>query len=84
MNAMIQQEGQAAAVEAAPKKLGYLETLFSILASVAGVQSWKHFERDITRGSPARYAVVLGALMVAFVLLHVLIVDLVLRGSGLE
>jgi uncharacterized membrane protein YidH (DUF202 family) len=67
-----------------PEKLGYLETLFSILASVAGVQSWAHFERDVNRGSPVRYVIVLAALMVAFVLLHVLIVDIVLRHSGLQ
>ena len=82
MNPTIQQEGQAVAAQT--RTLGYFETLFSILASVAGVQSWKHFERDVNRGSPLRYVIVLAGLMVAFVLLHVLIVDLVLRHSGLQ
>jgi uncharacterized membrane protein YidH (DUF202 family) len=82
MNQVMQQEGEA--VPARAEKLGYFETLFSILASVAGVQSWKHFERDVNRGSPLRYVVVLAALMVGFVLLHMLIVDLVLRHSGLQ
>lgn len=82
MSASIRQDGKA--VPAETRTLGYFETLFSILASVAGVQSWKHFERDVNRGSPLRYVIVLAALMVAFVLLHVLIVDLVLRHSGLQ
>ena len=82
MNQAMQQDGKAVPAEA--RTLGYFETLFSILASVAGVQSWKHFERDVNRGSPVRYVVVLAALMVAFVLLHVLIVDLVLRHSGMQ
>lgn len=82
MSASIRQEGKA--VPAQERTLGYFETLFSILASVAGVQSWKRFERDVNRGSPLRYVIVLAALMVAFVLLHVLIVDLVLRHSGLQ
>jgi len=82
MSASIRQEGKEVAAET--RTLGYFETLFSILASVAGVQSWKHFERDVNRGSPVRYVIVLAALMVAFVLLHVLIVDLVLRHSGLQ
>ncbi len=69
---------------AAVTKLGWFQTLFSILASVAGVQSWSHFERDVTRGSPMRYAVMLGVLMVAFILVHVLIVHLLLRNTGLE
>jgi uncharacterized membrane protein YidH (DUF202 family) len=82
MNQLIGRDGKAAAAETRP--LGYFETLFSILASVAGVQSWQRFERDVNRGSPLRYVVVLAALMVAFVLLHVVIVDLVLRHSGLQ
>jgi uncharacterized membrane protein YidH (DUF202 family) len=82
MSQVIVQEGKTVAADTRP--LGYFETLFSILASVAGVQSWKHFERDVNRGSPLRYVIVLAALMVAFVLLHVLIVDLVLRHSGLQ
>lgn len=65
-------------------KLGYFQTLFSILASVAGVQSWSHFERDVQRGSPVRYAVMLAVLMVAFIFVHVLIVHLLLRNTGLE
>ncbi len=78
------QSTAVAATAVGGQKLGWFQTLFSILASVVGVQSWSHFERDITRGSPARYAVVLAALMVAFVALHVLIVHLVLRNTGLE
>ncbi|HZR38310.1 MAG TPA: DUF2970 domain-containing protein [Nevskia sp.] len=74
----------ARAATAEQPKLGWFQTLFSILASVIGVQSWSHFERDITRGSPVRYAVTLGALMVAFILVHVLIVHLLLRNTGLE
>ena len=78
------QSNTVPAMAVAAQKLGWFQTLFSILASVVGVQSWSHFERDITRGSPARYAVVLAALMVAFIALHVLIVHLVLRNTGLE
>jgi len=81
---MSQTPKTAVAAGAAQPKLGWFQTLFSILASVAGVQSWSHFERDVTRGSPRRYIAVLGALMVVYVLLHVLIVHLVLRNTGLE
>jgi len=80
---MHQTPNTAAAVKVEPK-LGYFQTLFSILASVAGVQSWSHFERDVKRGSPVRYAVMLGVLMVAFIFVHVLIVHLLLRNTGLE
>ena len=73
----------AVAAQAEPK-LGYLQTLFSIIASVAGVQTWSHFERDVKRGSPVRYVVMLGVLMVGYVMLHVLIVHLLLRNTGLE
>ena len=48
------------------------------------MQSWSHFERDTTRGSPARYAVVLAGLLVGFILLHVWVVDLVLKHAGVE
>jgi uncharacterized membrane protein YidH (DUF202 family) len=65
-------------------KLGYFQTLFSILASVAGVQTWSHFERDVQRGSPVRYVVMLAVLMVVYILFHLLIVHLLLRDTGLE
>lgn len=74
--------GNAQAV--AVQKLGWWQTLFSILASVGGVQSWSHFERDTKHGSPLRYIVVLGGLLFAFIMLHVWVVHLVLRHAGLE
>jgi uncharacterized membrane protein YidH (DUF202 family) len=80
----LQNEVAGAIQGAAVQKLGWWQTLFSILASVGGVQSWSHFERDTTRGSPRRYIVVLAGLLFAYVMLHVLVVHLVLRHAGLE
>ena len=53
---------------------GWLATLISILASISGIRSTRGFEEDLTRGSWKRYLIVLVALMVIYVLLHVLFV----------
>lgn len=64
------------------QELGWLRTLSSILASVAGVASRRRFEEDVRRGSFRRYIIVVVILMLGFVLLHVILLKLILHYAG--
>ena len=65
------------------QKLGWLATFFSVVASVFGVQSWRRFEDDVTRGSPIRYVAAVFALLFVYVMLHIALVDLILKNAGM-
>jgi len=64
------------------RKLTFLQTFASVMASFVGVQSRKNRERDFTSGNPLAFiAVGLGATLL-FVLTMWLIVKLVLHFAG--
>jgi hypothetical protein len=65
-----------------PRKLSFLQTVASVLASFFGVQSRKNRERDFTQGDPLAFiAVGIGATAL-FVLTMWMVVKLVLHFAG--
>lgn len=73
----------AANDDGAPRKLGLLATLGSVLMAMFGVQSSKARERDFARGSPAAFIAIGVLLTIGFIVTLVLIVRLLLRNAGL-
>lgn len=61
---------------------GLLEVLWSVLASMFGVQGRKRHEKDFVHGKPSHYIVIGLLVTVAFVLLVWGVVQLVLYMAG--
>lgn len=68
--------------EPEPKPPTLLQTLGSVLASFAGVQSRKNRERDFTRGKASQFVIIGLLLTVAFVLTVWMAVKFALHLAG--
>lgn len=64
------------------KKPNIFQVIFSVLASLLGVQSGKNRERDFGKGDPADFIGVYVLLVVVFVVSMVVVVNLVLASAG--
>ena len=66
-----------------PPKVGWLQTVASVLSSFFGVQSSRNRARDFQGGSPLRFIVVGLALTLGFILAVWLAVRVVLHNAGM-
>lgn len=73
---------QQPAVPAAPVRVTFAQTVFSVLASFFGVQSTRNWARDFTYGNAWAFIGVGLALTAGFVFCMLLAVKLVLRQAG--
>lgn len=62
-----------------PRRVGWWQTVGSVLASFFGVQSNRNRERDFSQGSAARFIAIGLTMTVTFILVLYLVVRLVLR-----
>lgn len=68
--------------EVKPREPTWLQTTFSVLASMFGVQTEANRKRDFSGGNPMKFIAMAIVLTVAFVLSLLLIVKLMLANAG--
>lgn len=79
----VPEESPGKAPPGEPGKVGWLQTVGSVLASFFGVQSSRNRERDFQGGSAGRFIATGIVATVVFILTLVLLVKFLLRRAGM-